>query len=61
MSLEELRYALAKQVSDMNRGFTISTSYGDLQINAGPLADRLQKIVRHALEARLEALEKEAR
>lgn len=30
-----LSYALAKQVPDMVRGFTIATSYGDIAIPAG--------------------------
>ena len=29
---DTLSYALAKQVPAMERGFTISTSYGDIQI-----------------------------
>ena len=31
---ERISYALAKQVPAMARGFTISTSYGDIQIDA---------------------------
>jgi hypothetical protein len=31
---DQLRYALAKQVPDMARGFTISTSYGDIEISS---------------------------
>ena len=31
---ERISYALAKQVPAMERGFTISTSYGDIQIDA---------------------------
>ena len=36
MSSEQLRlsYALAKQVPAMARGFTISTSYGDIEVDA---------------------------
>lgn len=31
--IDALRYALAKQVPAMERGFTIQTSYGDLVID----------------------------
>ncbi|MGL3743522.1 hypothetical protein ACSYE6_21130 [Pseudomonas aeruginosa] len=30
----EIEYALAKQVPDMARGFTIATSYGELHVSA---------------------------
>ncbi|WP_166741131.1 hypothetical protein [Pseudomonas aeruginosa] len=30
----EIEYALAKQVPDMARGFTIATSYGELHVGA---------------------------
>ncbi|KWE77265.1 hypothetical protein WL78_00445 [Burkholderia ubonensis] len=33
-TVDALRYALAKQVPAMERGFTIQTSYGDLVIDA---------------------------
>lgn len=49
MSEEAIAYALAKQVPDMERGFTISTSYGDIVIPPGLMADRLARQVRVAL------------
>lgn len=30
----DITYALSKQIPDMERGFTINTSYGDLQVEA---------------------------
>ena len=54
-SLQEqrLRYALAKQVPDMVRGFSIATSYGDIVIPAGWAADFIADQVRMALKAEL--------
>ena len=54
-SLQEqrLRYALAKQVPDMVRGFTIATGYGDIAIPAGWAADFIADQVRMALKAEL--------
>ena len=53
----ELRqsYALAKQVPDMARGFSIHTSYGDIVVVPGPLADQIQALVRQATERELAA------
>lgn len=34
LSEPQLLYALAKQATDMERGFTIQTSYGDITIDA---------------------------
>ena len=52
---EDLRlgYALAKQVPDMERGFTIGTGYGDIAIPAGWAADSIADQVRMALKAEL--------
>lgn len=49
---EDLRlgYALAKQVPDMERGFTIATGYGDIVIPAGWAADFIADQVRMALK-----------
>ena len=33
-ALQRISYALSKQVPDMARGFTIHTSYGDIEIDA---------------------------
>ena len=54
-SLQEqrLRYALAKQVPDMERGFIIATGYGDIVIPAGRAADFIADQVRMALKAEL--------
>ena len=52
---EDLRlgYALAKQVPDMERGFTIGTGYGDIAIPAGWAADFITDQVRMALKVEL--------
>ena len=56
-SLQEqrLRYALAKQVPDMERGFTIHTNYGEIVIEPGRHADAIAATVRRALEIQLKA------
>ena len=51
----QLSYALAKQVPDMARGFSIHTSYGDIVVVPGPLADQIQALVRQATERELAA------
>ena len=53
----ELRqsYALAKQVPDMARGFSIHTGYGEITVVPGPLADQIQTLVREATERELAA------
>ena len=51
----QLSYALAKQVPDMARGFIIHTSYGEIAVVPGPLADQLQALVREATERELAA------
>ncbi|MCY1306912.1 hypothetical protein D9M70_567990 [compost metagenome] len=50
----ELRYAMAKQVPDMERGFSIHTSYGDIQI-AAEHAQKIIPAVRKLLEQQLRA------
>lgn len=60
MALLRLTYMLNRQVPDMARGFTISTNYGDVVIEPGPLADSVAKAVRLALEAELATLQKQA-
>ena len=52
---QALPYALAKQVPDMARGFSIHTSYGDIVVVPGPLADQIQALVRQATERELAA------
>ena len=51
----QLSYALAKQVPDMARGFSIHTSYGEIAVVPGPLADQIQALVRQATERELHA------
>lgn len=53
MSADELEYALAKQVPDMARGFTIETSYGRIVIEADQ-APKIVKAVRAALQRELD-------
>ena len=48
-----LSYALAKQVPDMARGFSIHTSYGEIAVVPGPLADQIQALVHQATEREL--------
>lgn len=60
METEEIDYALAKQVPDMNRGFTIATSYGDITVPAGPVADQVARWVRNALETESYRLQRAA-
>ena len=54
---QQLSYALAKQVPDMERGFTIATSYGDITIPPGWMAERIQRHVEHVLRAELKDLQ----
>ena len=51
----QLSYALAKQVPDMARGFSIHTGYGEITVVPGPLADQIQALVRQATERELAA------
>lgn len=60
MNEQIIRYALAKQVPDMARGFTIATNYGDITIPAGWAADFIADQVRMALKAELLKLADEA-
>ncbi len=53
MDDQELSYALAKQVPDMARGFTIATSYGDITIPAGWMAERIAQHVERVLQVEL--------
>ncbi|WP_291517516.1 hypothetical protein [Acidovorax sp.] len=51
----QLSYALAKQIPDMARGFTVHTSFGEIAVVAGPLAQQIQALVREATERELAA------
>lgn len=53
MNEQELSYALAKQVPDMARGFTIATAYGDITIPPGWMAERIAQHVERALQVEL--------
>lgn len=55
-SAEAIRYALAKQVPDMERGFTIQTNYGELQIDAKD-APRVARVVHSILQKQLKRAE----
>lgn len=52
---QALQYALAKQVPDMARGFTIATAYGDITIPPGWMAERIQCHVERVLQVELMA------
>ena len=56
--IDTLGYALAKQVPAMERGFTIQTSYGEIEIDAGDAA-RVAAVVRDVLARRLAAVRME--
>lgn len=49
---DTLSYALAKQVPAMARGFTISTSYGDIEI-ASDDAEAFQRLAKLMLNQKL--------
>ena len=53
---DDLGYALAKQVPDMERGFAISTRYGDLQID-GEDAVKVAALVERLLRKKLRRLD----
>ncbi|MCL2306798.1 MAG: hypothetical protein FWC38_00885 [Proteobacteria bacterium] len=55
----ETLYALAKQVPDMERGFTINTRYGDIEITAEE-ADEIVAATRRVLEKRSAPAKEEA-
>ena len=61
MGIDDITYALAKQVPDMEgRGFTIGTSYGDIAIPPGRVADTVARAVTRALQCELLATIKRA-
>ena len=49
----QMSYAIAKQVPAMAQGFNITTSYGEIYVVAGPLADAIAELVRQDLEQAL--------
>jgi len=59
MNQQDIQYALAKQVPDMkSRGFTIGTSYGQIDIPPGWMAQRLAEHLVRALQCELLHLER---
>lgn len=59
MDLKDIHYALDKQVPDMKaRGFTIGTSYGQIDMPPGWMADRLAEHLTRALQCELLYLER---
>lgn len=55
MIIDELGYALSKQVPDMDRGVTLHTNYGDLVLH-GREAERVAALVRRLLQAQRRVL-----
>ncbi|MDH6146090.1 MULTISPECIES: hypothetical protein [Paraburkholderia] len=53
---DDLSYALAKQVPDMERGFAISTRYGDLPID-GDDAVQVAALVERLLRKKLRRID----
>lgn len=61
MDPQDIQYALAKQVPDMkSRGFTIGTSYGQLDVPSGRMADAIAQALTRALQCELLAATKRA-
>ena len=59
--IDQISYALSKQVPDMLRGFTISTNYGDLHISAkdaSPFAARAKGLLEKQYLAALQGAKK---
>lgn len=57
MNEQDLAYALSKQVPDMHsRGFIIGTTYGEITVPCGPMAERLADAVRLVLALELARL-----
>ncbi len=54
---DDLEYSLAKRVPDMESGFSISTNYGELFIDADE-AEPIIKAVRRAIEKNLKIAKK---
>ena len=57
MTLDEIGYALSKQVPDMARGVILQTAYGELTLD-GRDAERVAALVRRLLEVRLRSAER---
>jgi hypothetical protein len=50
---DEITLTLSHKVPDMERGFTICTTYGDIGIPPGRIADKLMRAVALALQCEL--------
>jgi hypothetical protein len=59
MTLDEIGYALSKQVPDLQRGVILRTAYGELTLD-GRDGERVAALVRRLLEARLRQAERMA-
>jgi hypothetical protein len=55
---DDIGYALAKHVSDMEHGFRIETNYGSLVIDSDE-AQPIAALLRYLLKKKLEALDQE--
>ncbi|MGP1628342.1 MAG: hypothetical protein ACTS8S_00110 [Giesbergeria sp.] len=56
MDENQIRYAIARQVPEMERGFTVATNYGDIVIPAGKLASQMRGHMERALARELARL-----
>lgn len=59
MNLQQINYALAKQVPDLSqRGCSIETTYGAIEVPPGVLAKRIAALLKRELTRELEKAEK---
>lgn len=57
MTQDQLSYVLSRHIPDLRqRAFTIQTSYGEINIALGPLADGIANLVRKHYETELALL-----
>ncbi len=56
--IPQLEYDLARRVPEIARGCTLRTNYGDIAIDAGWMADRLQVEVTRLLKQKIATLKK---
>ena len=54
---DSIRYALSRHIPDMERGFSITTHYGEVIVPCGPVAERITRLVRDLLAKELLDLE----
>ena len=55
---QAIEYALARQVPEMHRGFTVATNYGDIVIERGWMADRMTEAMQRSLQSELMELDR---